>query len=250
MKIQELFTTLPGILIVSGVVLLVIAIVLFILGNKKAKKEAPAVENKIADEVKEDIVTPAEDTKTAEPVVEPVTITEPEVVPEVEPVVVETPEPIVFEEPKVEEPVVEIPTEPVVEPVVEIPTEPVAITEPVVETPEPIVFEEPKVEEPAPFTMPAMAPVTIEEPVVEEAPAYGGNDPTAAIPVVEEPKPTIYGGADPLEKTQTFPTVEETHQPYGGTPEVKIVDPTFEQTQEPVVLETPEPIKLEEPEEL
>ena len=39
MKIQELFTTLPGILIVSGVVLLVIAIVLFILGNKKTKKE-------------------------------------------------------------------------------------------------------------------------------------------------------------------------------------------------------------------
>ena len=39
MKITEIFTTLPGILIISGVVLLLIAIILFIIGNKKAKKE-------------------------------------------------------------------------------------------------------------------------------------------------------------------------------------------------------------------
>lgn len=45
---------------------------------------------------------------------------------------------------------------------------------------------------------------------------YGGVNPTASIKTVEEVKPVIYGGNDPLEATQKIPVVEESHIPYGG----------------------------------
>ena len=43
------FTTIPGILVICGVILLVIAIILFIAGNKKAKKEEMVQTNPVTE---------------------------------------------------------------------------------------------------------------------------------------------------------------------------------------------------------
>ena len=115
-------TTMPGILITCGVVLLVIAIILFLLGNKKDKK----VENSApVSDVNEPIVN---DTVAVEPIAVPepvsvVTNEEPEIVAAPtdgfdfsveEPAPVEAPSMVETEE-------VTIVEEPVVEPVVEEP---------------------------------------------------------------------------------------------------------------------------------
>ena len=245
----EWFTTIPGILIASGVVLLVLAIILFIIGNKKAKKEAKQAVQNLVEEQKNEEAIPVEVATEApveevQPVVETPVVEEPKNE-EVVPVEVNTETPVEEVQPVVEEnntvdfnitePVVEEPKNEEVAPV-EVDTEtPVEEVQPAVETP---------VVEPTPV-------INIETPNVEEQPAYGGVEPSETITVEEEKPATIYGGADPLEKTQNFPTVEENHEPYGGTPEVKIVEPTFEQPQaEPITIETPEPIKIEEPEQL
>ena len=82
------FTTIPGILIISGVVLLLIAIILFIAGNKKGEKETKVVDKEEAHEV-EPVVTEevapemTEDTPITEEVVEEITIEVP-VIDEVE----------------------------------------------------------------------------------------------------------------------------------------------------------------------
>lgn len=171
------FTTIPGILIASGVVLLIVAIILFILGNKKDKKNVAEV-NKTAEE-------PIVET----PVVETV---QPEVT--VEPVKAEVTEPVVQEQ-----------------------AAPVTIDEPIVITaPE---------DAPTAFEVPTVEPVI--EPIVE-----------APVEVKEEPKVTIYGGNDPLEKTQTIEPINETHQPY-GEPEIKIVEPVMVQP-EITTIEIPE----------
>ena len=249
MKINELFTTLPGILIISGVVLLLIAIILFVVGNKKSKKVSKAAD------ITESVVENNE--VKGIPVQESTEINNPPV---------STPEPL----PVVENTV----SEPVIEPQVTLQANPINITEPVVENN--VVNSQP-VES---FVVPEVKPVTIpEQPVVQEPVSaenvtVSDSSATAIVPeqpVVQEPvsvenvtvsdnsateivpeKPaTIYGGADPLEKTQTFPTVEEKHEPYGGTPEVKIVEPSFEMKQpEPTIIENPQPIKIEEPEQL
>ena len=113
-------TSLPGILILTGIILLIVAMILFIAGNKKSKVEGNTEnsnENNIEPEKivedKENVV-PVEEVKVEEPVVEekvdeePVTSEPTPVEPVTEPTISEA----VIEEPKVEEvkPEVEIPS--------------------------------------------------------------------------------------------------------------------------------------------
>lgn len=51
---------------------------------------------------------------------------------------------------------------------------------------------------------------------IKEETIYGGATPTYNFTEVEKPV-TIYGGNDPLEATQTLPKMEEVHIPYGGS---------------------------------
>ena len=241
------FTTIPGILILCGVVLLIIAIILFILGNKKSKKEVTVSneslvkENTIAENTEVKLETP-EVASVQESVVEPV---------------VEAP---------VQEPAIEI-QEPVVTPTVEPVQEVTPAVEPVAEansvSEQTVVL--PTVEEPKPFEIPVVAPIEIPsaeatpavEPVVEapvqqptieiqepvvtqiaDTNIYGGVNPADTVEIQEEKAPTIYGGADPLEKTQSIKPVEEIHAPY-SEPEIKIVEPMVQEV--PTTMPEPQP---------
>lgn len=215
-------TTIPGILIICGVILLVIAIILFIVGAKKSKKEEVSVSNQT---IENNI--PAVENVESSINVTPVAPVTPTIV---EPVVPNVNATVQVEEVKTDIPV----TEPIhiEEPVpvvnnmlnVEVPTytNPVETSEPVVNIPE-VNTQAEEINIPAPE-----ATSTI----------YGGETPTVDFSTQEEKPVTIYGGNDPLEATQTLPKMEEHHEPYGGTyPEVKIVEP---------VVETPVPTPIEE----
>lgn len=225
------FTTVPGLLIAGGVVLLIIAVILFVLGGKK-NTEGAVVENiekaeALASEVAS-AVEPVQETvsQVSEPVVE---------VPTVEAPVSQ--EPVVsFEEP------VAVPVEPVS---IDTPVNEVQMSEPVVQE-SAVSFEEPVVVPTEPVSIPVEEPVVTPE-VAVEIPAEEDFDKTQisvfgdTIVPTEEPKTSIYGGFDPLEATQNLPKVEEHHEPYGGA-EVKIVEPVDE-----TVVEIPqaEPIQVE-----
>ena len=132
-----------------------------------------------------------EQVPSAEPVATP------PVVPGVEPIQPE--QPVVNVEPTT--PVVETPaiTEaPLEQPVVEAPVVAPSI-EPIAPAVEPIA---PVVEAPAPET-----PAPVEQPAqVEQGPViYGGASPIVPEINIEEPKHQIYGGANPLENTQSIP---------------------------------------------
>ena len=202
------FMTIPGILIICGVILLVIAVVLFVLGSKKDKK---AVVNTVS-EVANDIASNEEVTPIAP--VEAVDSMNVEVAsnevsaPEVE----STPEPIVISEPEVSEVQdVNVNTE-----------EPAMVYESTVEV-EPVV-NIPEMDVPQ-----MVEEVTSEEPVSVETNVYGGESPVVNFETEVKPV-SIYGGNDPLEATQSLPKMEEVHAPYGlEYPEVKVVEPVVEQ---------------------
>lgn len=200
----EWFTTIPGILVICGVILLVIAIILFAVSAKKDKKENMTVES-----VNNNIELVSQ---VATPEVQPITG------------VATTP---------VQEPILNnAVSEPVVEPVVEIVVEPVVNNvQPVVE--EPVISEVVSIPtEQEVVNYPTMEEVKLE--VNEPAMIYGGQEPVINFSVEEKPV-TIYGGNDPLEATQKLPTVEEYHAPYGGEyPEIKVDVPVVEATIEPV----------------
>lgn len=214
------FTTIPGILIICGVVLLIIAIILFVIGAKKSKVEE-TVSTESIDKQSDQVNTTemvSEVTPVASVDVEPVSSN-------VDTNVVSTEEVVQINEPELE---VVTPQEPVVQ-------------ETVVEE---TVMEMPNVSEIA----------AVEE---DSSSVYGGEPPVVDFSVNEEKPVTIYGGNDPLEATQTLPKVEEHHEPYGGIyPEVRIVEST-DVNEEPtpvvdVVTEMPavEPIfdiNIEEP---
>ena len=91
---------------------------------------------------------------------------------------------------------------------------------------------------------------------------YGGVSPVSSIGAVEEVKPVIYGGNDPLEATQKLPVVEENHVPYGGGVQVPAVEPvpvvppvmSVPTVEEPTAIPEVQPIptvkSVDEPEEL
>jgi len=199
------FLTIPGILISCGVILLIIALIMFVVSTSgNAKEEVPSVlDNK--DESKEINVEPVV-TEVEEKVEEVVplidTVSEEVVVPSFEgdenAEQLESPvdDAVTLEEfiPDVDEiPVIEVPVE---EPVVEV-NEEVEI---------PVIEEETPVEE-----IPTIETVSEEVPVVEV-------EETTEV----EHRP-IYGGADPLEATQKLPKVDVHYEPYSGGNEVQEV---------------------------
>lgn len=204
----EWFTTIPGILIICGVILLVIAVVLFVVGSKKDKKAVVDTVAEMASNVaNNEEVTPIAPVNAIDSM--NVEVTNNDVnVPEVE----TTPEPIVISEPEVsmpevsevsvEEPITDYETSIEIEPVINIPN--MEVTE-------------------------ANNEVAAEVTPVETS-IYGGETPVVDFAPVEEKPVSIYGGNDPLEATQSIPKMEENHVPYGGEyPEVKIVEPVVEQ---------------------
>ena len=202
------FLTLPGILVICGVVLLLIAVVLFIKGNKNGNKEV--VEEKVEEPKEEVKLTAEEEIKNMYTFDNTIENSE------------KVEENVPAEEVKIEEPVVDTP-------VVEtndsynfnesgVVTQEVQIEEPVVATEESVSApaEEIVIEEPAPvetsntYNFNETSSITTDtvEPTVEQ--------PVIDIPIVapmDDVQPKIYGGNDPLENTQVLPEVEKA--PYG-----------------------------------
>ena len=266
------FTSIPGLLITGGVLLLLIALIIFIAtGSKKGNKGKK--EEKVEDAVN---ATPQVDNSG--------TVATMDVAPDVTPTpavqavgpspVVSAPDTVVSSTPEAGNAVVNsapasVNTEPKVEtpqvtPVVETPTvnsvnvEPVSnstvannAVQPVVETPQVVESPTPTVETPTSSSVTpnvdvaASEPITIvnEEPKVEAPkPIYGGV--SSVIPKIdvagEEHRP-IYGGADPLENTGTIPTINK--QP--SNVEIPVVTPSVPQVEEqpkvePVTVSVPQ----------
>ncbi len=90
------------------------------------------------------------------------------------------------------------------------------------------------------------SPISIDIPVINTNPISNGetsvnNHMNDAIKV-EKPV-TIYGGNDPLEATQSLPKMDVHHEPYGGAyKEVKIVEPTINIQATPVDDVIPAPV--------
>ncbi len=213
------FTTIPGILITCGVVLLIIALVIFIVTSRKNKKlDSNKVENtdnsvNVQNTQNDNIqaVTPVEidnaplqdinnvpSNDAAVPIelpAEPIPVVEQ---PQPEPISV-NPEPIAVPTPVIEEtPVVTNPTPSAINTTV---PEPI----PVVSTPEVVPAVQPEaIPTPQPEVIPVVNPV--ETPVQEKPSIYGGV--SEIIPNINLNQKTeshqIYGGADPLENTQTL----------------------------------------------
>ena len=234
------FTTIPGILVICGVILLVIAIILFIAGNKKAKKEEMVQTNPItesANTMNTEVNTTA-DTNIGEvnvqevsPVMEQASTIPTESVSlennelhkmevesnnDVSPIKIEEPVQIPSEEIHIEEPVQISDTE--------IHNEKASIPEPVsIPSIDNSVNSMDTVSDETSFNI----PIPTEKPSFDNTSTsiYGGASPISNISMNEEKPVTIYGGNDPLEATQSIPKVEEHHEPYGGVyPEAKIVD--------------------------
>lgn len=186
------FTTIPGILILCGVLLLIIAIILFILGAKKSKKDNVSnanigVNNASSNNSVSDLNTVNASSNvgvvSAEPTINPTEGSSVTVSPVMEDTnTVVTNDTPAFEMPKID-----------TTPVEEVKAEDVSVP----------VVDNNQVE-------------------TTTNPVYGGVTPDYNFTETEKPV-TIYGGNDPLEATQTLPKMEEHHLPYGGVnPEDKI----------------------------
>lgn len=234
------FTTIPGILVICGVILLVIAIILFIAGNKKAKKEEMVQTNPVtesANTMNTEVNTTA-DTNIGEVNVQ-------EVSPVMEEASTIPTESVSLENNEL--PKMEVESNNDVSPIqieepVQIPSEEIHIEEPVKISDTEIHNEEASI--PEPVSIPSIdnsvnsmdtvsdetsfnIPIPTEKPSFDNTSTsiYGGASPISNISMNEEKPVTIYGGNDPLEATQSIPKVEEHHEPYGGVyPEAKIVD--------------------------
>ena len=212
------FTTIPGILITCGVILLFVAVVLFILGNKKEKNTSNLAMNTgvmnqplINDEVMTKDTPSMIIDETNEAKIEGVNPINPAVI-DFTPTAEAVQAPVIEEAPVVQNTNTYDFSVPTIEPVVETNEVP---------TVEPTVTDTNQVEETVPaydFSIPAA------EPVVEEAKSV-------------EPEVTIYGGNDPLINTQVNTEVVN-HEPYSGTSEATIVPPVAT----PVVEENANPI--------
>ncbi len=218
------FTTIPGLLVSVGVVLLLIAIILFIVGNRKAKKNAKKME------------TSSENTApmVSEATTIPVEPVQPAQVMQPEPVV--TTETIVSPIAPIENATTNTATatiEPVAIETTATTKEPIAVQTPA--TTEPVNTQATETKEPQIVSTETITNQTVATTNGLETPeatnldktmisVYGGENPVPTVqPTVEEK--TIYGGNNPLDATQNIPVVEETHQPYGG------VVPTIPATQ-------------------
>lgn len=234
------FTTIPGILVICGVILLVIAIILFIAGNKKAKKEEMVQTNPVTESAN---TMNTEVNTTAETNIGEVNVQE--VSPVMEQASTIPTESVSLENNEL--PKMEVESNNDVSPIkieepVQIPSEEIHIEEPVKISDTEIHNEETSI--PEPVSIPSIdnsvnsmdtvsdetsfnIPIPTEKPSFDNTSTsiYGGASPISNISMNEEKPVTIYGGNDPLEATQSIPKVEEHHEPYGGVyPEAKIVD--------------------------
>lgn len=196
------FTTIPGILIICGVILLIIAIVLFISGSRKSKKE----ENNITNEstVSSTVDSTLVDTTVSTPSIEhsKIVTVENEV-----PFTTQNEIPVVDTAYSTPSTTMENPV-PVQEPKVEIESNNFAILEPAIKTP---VMDTSTTSE---ISNNEINPI-----------AYEANTPIVDFNFTEKPV-TIYGGNDPLDATQTLPKMEVHHEPYGGFySEARVVEP-------------------------
>ena len=228
---MSFFTTIPGILIVCGVILLVIALVIFMVSSSKSKKpkkeeinsnnvdksvtsvtsqpEVSSVDMGVdVNNIMPEVATPA-DTVVAVPTVAPV-IPDAPVVPEVTPIadinnvvpVVENPVPVVDNV----IPTVDVSTIPSgvvseVQPVDNITPMDTISTDAIGMMP---INDDINVNANAELSMPEATNLD-----KTQVSVYGGVSPVSSIGAVEEVKPVIYGGNDPLEATQKLPVVEE-----------------------------------------
>ena len=206
------FTTLPGILITVGLILLLVGMIFYRLSGKKDKGEN-----------KEEVPSSDATTTPSEPQVEASADTSAATTPEV----VATPE-VTPSEPEVSVPAVEnSATEEKVEstPIEENPT---ANTEEA--KPEELEVAVPTIEE-----KPAEEKLEIEVPTEEKSEEkkddsavsiYGGASPQVSV-TQEEPR-KAYGGADPLENTGALPRVEVPAEPATPVVEEKPVEEKVE----------------------
>ena len=214
------FMTVPGILITVGVILLIIALIMFIVSSMKEKKgEAiPSVLSKGSDE---DNTLPTGDTVS---------------------VVEEIIEPVVIEE-NIEQPVlIDSVSEEVVVPSFE--------GDNII----PVVEENDTANN---VKENSFIPADLEEIVIPTAEVNDNNviatENIASEISFEIPEPItevehrpIYGGADPLEATQNLPKVDVHREPYSGAPKeavVRDVEETVVEEKEPVlIIEEPQNI--------
>lgn len=246
------FLTIPGMLISCGVLLLIIALIMFVVssskGRKKKNKDMPVSMN--------DTTVPNVPTENTNPVVNSFVETPIPEVP-VAPVVDFNNNTVAVNEPMgpITESVMptnvipEVEAQPVVSPIPEvtpvIANEPV---QPVVEPVSPVVPEiiVPEVQAdviPTETIKPQPVETKVEDPVLGNVAVnannvnmpsvniYGGVAPVVP-PVQEEVRP-IYGGADPLDATQNLPKMDVHHEPYSGGKDV--VTPIPAVTEIPVV---------------
>lgn len=182
--------TIPGLLIIGGILLLLIALIIYIVSSRKASKE----EN--VEEVNNVVVN--NDLKVNENI-ESTENSTPQVNENIESVKNDT---LPIEEVNTVSDVVN----PIVEPVVDEP-----VNEPIKEEivmPTPVM--EPTIEKEEVEVAPVSEPVATNEEVSNPEPVvsiYGGVSPSVSV-VEESTSKGIYGGADPLENTQTIPTIE------------------------------------------
>ena len=241
------FTTIPGILILCGVLLLVIAIILFILGAKKSKKLG-------------NVGTDTNANTTTDLNSSNVVSNENNVINDLSSMNVISDNNVItnnsVSDNGVQSNVNTI--EPVVNPVndADITISPVMEDTNTVVTNDIPAFEMPKMDttlvddvKPEVVSIP-----DVDNTPVEEAtnPVYGGATPTYNFTENEKPV-TIYGGNDPLEATQTLPKMEEHHLPYGGVnPEDKIdinqvnniPTPVVENISEMPIVEDTKPVEV------
>lgn len=231
------FTSVSGILITCGVVLLIIALVLFIVGSKKGKKSSNNAQATATGEegaTSSSIVsTNVEATTTEQPVdvnanmntVAPAGVDAPTTATVSPELVINSDE--VSAVPSADANSV-VPETVTVDPSVtaEVPVMP--IPEPVVSTteinPVPTISNEESLEMPN--------ATNLDKTMVS---VYGGANPADAIANVnvDEHKP-IYGGNDPLEATQNLPKMDEHHEPYGGAMDEAKIAEAASQTVSPV----------------
>lgn len=227
---KDFFTSLPGILIICGFVLLVVAIILFIIGAKKERSAKKAnIKNEDINEENNNLTNSVNDTVVDEAIkAEFETVTEPNVL-----------ETVVATNDNSFETVKEDIVEPINN---EIKQEEVVVNNE--------VNEEPKVEntlessntiennsfDEYDFSLPDQEPIVIDAEDVkfdipEEVPtdhqAYGGNEPVVDFKLPEV-NHTIYGGNDPLEKTQNIKPINDTNLIYGEEPEVTVIETPIE----------------------
>lgn len=240
------FTTIPGILILCGVLLLVIAIILFILGAKKSKKLG-------------NVGTDTNANTTTDLNSSNVVSNENNVINDLSSMNVISDNNVItnnsVSDNGVQSNVNTI--EPVVNPVndADITISPVMEDTNTVVTNDTPAFEMPKMDTTlVDDVKPEVVSIPDVDNTVEEAtnPVYGGATPTYNFTENEKPV-TIYGGNDPLEATQTLPKMEEHHLPYGGVnPEDKIdinqvntiPTPVVENISEMPIVEDTKPVEV------